>query len=82
MILAVSLSSFAETPVKKHGQLQVIGTQLCDQNGQPVVLRGVSFGWHNIWPRFYNKGAVKTLATEWNASVWMISGLSTFGASG
>ena len=66
LLLAFSLSSFAETPVKKHGQLQVIGTQLCDQHGQPVVLRGVSFGWHNIWPRFYNKGAVKELATVWN----------------
>ena len=69
LLLALALNAAAQTPVKRHGQLQVIGTQLCDQNGQPVVLRGVSFGWHNIWPRFYNKGAVKELATEWNASV-------------
>ena len=49
----------AANPVKQWGQLQVKGAQLCDQSGNPVVLRGVSLGWHNIWPRFYNKNAVK-----------------------
>lgn len=63
------LSANAANPVKKWGQLQVKGAQLCDQNGQPVILRGVSLGWHNIWPRFYNKGAVKWLENEWHANV-------------
>ena len=62
--------SFAQTkPVKQWGQLQVRGAQLCDQQGNPVVLRGVSLGWHNIWPRFYNKKAVRTLHRDWNATV-------------
>lgn len=52
-----------------QSQLQVRGAQLCDQNGKAVVLRGVSLGWHNLWPRFYNKGAVKTLKNEWHATV-------------
>jgi len=70
LLLAVSMTNAqAANPVKQWGQLQVKGTQLCDQYGNPVVLRGVSFGWHNIWPRFYNKGAVKELATQWNATV-------------
>ena len=56
-------------PVKQWGQLQVRGAQLCDQQGNPVVLRGVSLGWHNIWPRFYNKKAVRTLHRDWNATV-------------
>lgn len=56
-------------PVKKHGQLQVKGTQLCDAKGSPVVLRGMSFGWHNFWPRFFNAGAVAWLHKDWNASV-------------
>jgi endoglucanase len=33
------------------------------------MLRGISLGWHNLWPRFYNKGAVKWLAKEWHADV-------------
>ncbi len=62
-------SAFAESPVKKWGQLQVKGAQLCDQSGNPVVLRGISLGWHNLWPRFYNKKAVKWLADDWHATV-------------
>lgn len=38
----------AANPVKQWGQLQVKGAQLGDQSGNPVVLRGVSLGWHNI----------------------------------
>lgn len=59
----------ATAPVKQWGQLQVKGAQLCDQNGRPVVLRGVSLGWHNIWPRFYNKQAVKWLINDWHANI-------------
>ena len=63
------LSTHAQDPVKKYGQLQVRGAQLCDQQGNPVILRGVSLGWHNLWPRFYNKKVVQTLKQDWNASV-------------
>jgi endoglucanase len=56
-------------PVKTYGRLQVEGTQLCDAKGRPVVLRGMSLGWHNYWPRFYNEGAVLWLAKDWNCSV-------------
>lgn len=59
----------AQDPVKKWGQLQIKGAQLCDQQGRPVILRGVSLGWHNLWPRFYNKKAVKTLKNDWHANV-------------
>lgn len=65
----VTVSAKQQTPVEKWGQLQVKGTQLCDQNGNAVVLRGASLGWHNLWPRFYNPKAVKWLATDWNATV-------------
>ncbi len=56
-------------PVKRYGQLKVTGTQLVDKQNNPVVLRGMSFGWHNLWPRFYTKDAVKTLYKDWNCSV-------------
>lgn len=69
LMLTVCTVGMAQTPVKKYGQLQVRGSRLCDQNGQPVVLRGVSLGWHNLWPRFYNKGAVDELTDKWHASV-------------
>jgi endoglucanase len=56
-------------PVKEHGALSVTGVQLTDQTGKPVVLHGVSFGWHNWWPRFYNANTVKWLAGDWKCSV-------------
>lgn len=64
-------TAFAATaqPVKDHGQLKVVGTTLTDAKGKAVALHGMSFGWHNLWPRFYNAGAVKELVTEWNSTV-------------
>ncbi len=56
-------------PVAKHGKLNVRGTQLVDEHGQDLMLRGVSFGWHNWWPRFYNAGTVKWLKDDWGCNV-------------
>ena len=56
-------------PVKEHGNLSVKGIQLTDEHGKATVLNGVSYGWHNWWPRFYNKDCVKWLATDWKCSV-------------
>lgn len=56
-------------PVKDHGQLKVVGTKLVDAHDKPVALHGMSFGWHNLWPRFYNAGAVKTLVKDWHCTV-------------
>ncbi|MCQ2187357.1 MAG: glycoside hydrolase family 5 protein [Bacteroidales bacterium] len=65
---ALALCSCAqeETTVQP---LKVNGTQLCYADGTPAVFRGVSFGWHNLWPRFYNAGAVKTLKEDWHAPI-------------
>ena len=59
----------AAQPVKQYGALSVKGTQLTASNGALVVLHGMSFGWHNLWPRFYNKGAVHELVTKWNCTI-------------
>lgn len=67
-LLLVSYCSNAQF-VKKHGQLSVKGTQLVDKNQNPIVLRGVSFGWHSMWPRFYNAKAVDWLKKDFNCTV-------------
>ena len=70
MLLVVVLTFSCQAQfVKKNGQLRVEGTQLVNQNGNPIVLRGVSFGWHSMWPRFYNEKAVKWLKKDWNCNV-------------
>jgi endoglucanase len=67
-LLTISLMASAQ-PLKTHGRLHVDKTQLKDEHGNDVVLRGMSFGWHNFWPRFYNAEAVKWLHNDWNCSV-------------
>ena len=55
--------------VSQNGFLSVKGTSLVNQQGKDVVLRGVSFGWHNWWPRFYNENTVSWLKEDWKCSV-------------
>ena len=72
MVVICTFSSFKapkNSPVAINGKLQVNGTQLCNQNGEAIMLRGASFGWHNLWPRFYNRKAVAWLAADWKCNV-------------
>lgn len=66
--LCIVINSNAQ-PVKTHGQLKVQGTQLVDQNNQPLVLNGMSFGWSNFHPRFYTAAAVRWLHKDWKCNV-------------
>ena len=71
-LIGSTLCSFKapkNSPVALHGRLKVEGTQLVDQQGEAVVLRGASFGWHNLWPRFYNPKAVDWIVEDWKCSV-------------
>ena len=56
-------------PVEKHGQLHVDGAHIIDRKGQDVALKGISLGWHNWWPQYYNPSAVKYLSRSWRISV-------------
>lgn len=67
LLFIISLA-FAQ-PVKENGLLKVSGIQLVNEKGQPVVLRGMSYGWHNWWPRFYNAGTVSWLKKDWGCNV-------------
>jgi endoglucanase len=68
-LLVLSFNFLQAQPVKNHGALQVKGTQLCDKKGKPIILRGMSYGWHNWWPRFYNENSVRWLYKDWKVSV-------------
>jgi len=71
ILIIIILSGILITPaqpVKIHGSLHVERTQLMDSSGKPVVIRGMSFGWHNWWPRFYNAGTVNWLVDDWKVT--------------
>jgi len=55
--------------VERYGYLSVNSTYLIDENKQPVALHGVSYGWHNWWPRFYNESTVNWLQKDWGCTV-------------
>lgn len=67
-LLLLPLVAIAQTP-PPYGALHVEGTQLTGENGQPVVLRGTSFGWHCFWPRFYESQTVSWLKKDFGATV-------------
>ncbi|MDR3297158.1 MAG: glycoside hydrolase family 5 protein [Prevotellaceae bacterium] len=59
--------------VSKIGRLSVNGTALVNENGDTVVLQGVSFGWHNWWPQYYNKTTVAWLTSDWKAQALRVA---------
>ncbi|MCK9206056.1 MAG: cellulase family glycosylhydrolase [Salinivirgaceae bacterium] len=67
-LLYVGIFLLSAQSVYQHGRLNVQGTQLVDSAGKPIILRGMSFGWHNWWPRFYNTDAVAWLADDWKVT--------------
>jgi endoglucanase len=69
LLLLLIIIAVNAQPVKEHGQLSVKGVYLTNEHGKTVMLQGISYGWHNWWPRFYNKEAVKWLAEDWNCDV-------------
>jgi endoglucanase len=50
-------------------KLSVKGTYLVNEDNKPVVLRGVSYGWHTWWPRFYNASTVQWFKDDWKCNV-------------
>jgi len=61
--------TFLNAQVQTHKYLSISGTQLVNSSNEPVVLRGMSFGWHSMWPRFYNEKAVQWLKKDFNCNV-------------
>ncbi len=67
--LVFSTAVVTERIVDNYGQLQVIGTDLCDSEGNPVRLEGMSsFGMTGMWG-FINEDTVQTLAEDWGCDV-------------
>jgi len=66
----VSGANPAGSVVDRHGLLKVEGNRIVDKNGDPFVMRGMSFFW-NQWEgaRFYTAGSVNTLVDDWRANV-------------
>ena len=63
------------TPVDQYGQLQVLGTDLCDETGSPVQLAGMSthgLQWHG-WGDSITTNSLDVLATDWESELCRIA---------
>ena len=56
-----------------NSQLTVCGTQLCDENGQPVQLRGMSTHGLQWYSDCVNEDSLDALAYDWEADVVRLS---------
>ena len=50
--------------VSENGQLQVVGTQLCNENGEAVVLRGMSSHGLQWYPQFVDNDYIKAVGAR------------------
>jgi endoglucanase len=69
IILSLTILVVKAQNITTVQRLKVQGTQLLNDQNEPVVLRGVSFGWHTWWPRFYNESVVQWVKDDWKCSV-------------
>jgi len=69
IILVVGGCKSSKTEAQSVAPLTVNGTTLY-ADGKPFVANGISFGWHNLWPRFYNASAVTNLHKDWGCTLF------------
>lgn len=55
--------------VKQNGWLSVDGVSIVNQHNEKIVLHGASLGWHNWWPRFFNKNTIQWLKKDFGCDV-------------
>ncbi|MET7619409.1 glycoside hydrolase family 5 protein [Streptomyces sp. NPDC005408] len=70
---ATGMAAPAETPVQTHGKLHVCGTQLCDQSGKAVQLRGMSTHGTQWYAHCLTDRALDVLAYDWKVSVLRVA---------
>lgn len=59
-----------KTVVERYGNLQIIGTDLCNEAGQPVQLRGMSSHGLHWYGKYANKDVITWLRDDWNCQLW------------
>jgi|GEM_PF-949707 len=78
LFLTFSFTStgFAQTtPISEYGRLKVVANHLCDVNGQPIQLRGMSshglqwFGWGDC----INDASLDALAYDWQSGIFRVA---------
>ncbi len=61
------------TPVAINGQLKVIGTQLCNEQGQPIQLKGMSSHGLQWYKGCINTASMNAVANDFKADIFRLS---------
>lgn len=69
VVLCVNNVMAAENYVSKNGNLQVIGTNLCNKNGNPIQLKGMSSHGLQWYSNYVNENTLKEIRDKWGANV-------------
>nr|AHI15746.1 glycoside hydrolase family 5 subfamily 2 [Apriona japonica] len=59
----------AQETVSKHGKLSVQGTQLVNQNGEAVQLKGMSMFWSVWMPKYWNEATVQSIHNACHSNI-------------
>ncbi|SFD16015.1 endoglucanase [Chitinophaga sp. CF118] len=71
--LFLTAYAYAQTPVSINGQLKVVGTKLCNQNGYPIQLRGMSTHGIQWYESCMTDASLDTLTRDWGADILRVS---------
>lgn len=66
----LAVDNKGRTVVERYGNLQVVGTNLCNEKGKPIQLRGMSshgLQWHG---KYANEDVLTWLRDDWNVQLW------------
>ncbi|MFZ5987510.1 MAG: cellulase family glycosylhydrolase [Bacillota bacterium] len=66
----ISTSFAAGDIVSQYGKLKVVGSQLCNQSGQPIQLKGMSSHGLQWYGNFVNYNSMKWLRDDWGMTVF------------
>jgi endoglucanase len=61
------------TPVARNGQLRVCGTQLCNESGKQIQLRGMSGHGLQWFAQCYSNPALDAAAKDWGADIFRLA---------
>lgn len=66
----LAIDKNGKTVVERYGHLKVIGTNLSNEAGEPVQLRGMSSNGLQWAGKYANKEVITWLRDDWNSQLW------------
>lgn len=64
-----AVTAQSQTPLAANGRLKVVGTQLTNESGKAIQLRGMSTHGLQWFDQCYNQSSTQALAKDWGADI-------------